>query len=102
MEKKRLGKNKRAEAIKSTIVPILKRHDVAKAGIFGSFARGDMKKGSDVDILVQFKGRKSLLDLAGLEMELETALKRKVDAITYSSLHPLLKKQVIKGQVRII
>lgn len=97
-----MEKTERIRRIEMKIVPVLKRHDVTKAGIFGSFARGDVRKGSDVDILVQFKGRKSLLDLAGLEMELEAALKRRVDAITYSSVHPLLKQRVIKEQVRTI
>ncbi len=37
------------------LVPILKRNGVLKAGIFGSYARGEQKKQSDVDILIKFK-----------------------------------------------
>lgn len=82
--------------LKKIIVPVLKRYDVSKAGIFGSFARGEAKKTSDIDILIEFKGRKSLLDLAGLEIELEKTLKRKVDTITYNSIHPLLRERILK------
>ena len=48
---------------------MLKRHDVARAAIFSSFVKGEMRKDSDMDLLVEFVGRKSLLGLAGLKME---------------------------------
>ena len=58
--------------LKKKIIPILKRNNVVKAGIFGSFARGEAKKSSDIDILIEVKAKKfSLLDLIRLEMELE-------------------------------
>lgn len=88
--------------IEGRIIPVLRKHDVVRAGLFGSFARGDVKKRSDVDILVEFDGRKSLLDLAGLEIELENKLERKVDVLTYNSIHPLLRKRIMKEEVRII
>jgi len=60
--------------------------------------RGEQKEGSDIDILIEFKGNKSLLDLAGLKIELEETLHRKVDVLTYNSLHPLLKDRILKEQ----
>ena len=90
------------KAIAKASLPILKKNDVVKAGIFGSYARGEAKKRSDVDMLIKFKGRKSLLDLVGLEQELEKILKKKVDLLTYNSLHPLLKKQILQEEVRIL
>ena len=54
------------EEIMEKILPVLKRYDVIRAAIFGSFARGEMKESSDMDILVEFGAEKSLLDLAGL------------------------------------
>ena len=62
--------------IENIILPILKRNTVAKAGIFGSFARGDYTAKSDLDLLVAFR-KKSLLDLVHLQLELEEALKKK-------------------------
>ena len=86
------------EEIKSRIIPVLKRHDVKKASIFGSYARGEEKENSDIDILVEFNGEKSFLDLSGLKIELEETLNRKVDILTYNSLHPLLKKRILEEQ----
>ncbi len=87
---------------KQAIVPILIKNDVDKAGIFGSFARGEAREDSDIDIQVQFKSRKSLFDLARLELELEKESKRKVEVITYSSINPLIKERILKEEVKLL
>lgn len=84
--------------IKKHIVPILRRQGVTKAALFGSAARGEMKKRSDIDILIKFKGQKSLLDLVRLQFVLEDTLGRKVDLITYNSIHPLLRDIILNEQ----
>ena len=89
---------KHIEEIKERILPVLRRYDVVRAAIFGSFVRGDNKEGSDIDLLVEFKGEKSLLDLAGLKISLEELLKMDVDVLTYNSLHPLLKERILNEQ----
>ncbi len=90
------------KTIKKIILPILKKNDVAKAGIFGSLARGEATRRSDVDIFIQFKGRKTLFDLARLELELEDRLGKSVDVLTYKSINPLLKERILKEEVRIL
>ncbi len=87
---------------RDTIVPILLKNDVERAGIFGSFARNEANKDSDIDILVRFKRRKSLFDLARLELELEREAQRKVEVITYDSITPLIKERVLKEEVKIL
>ena len=94
--------NTTLKSIANKSIPILKKNDVVKAGIFGSVARGESTKKSDVDFLIKFKGRKSLLDLVGLKMDLEKALERKTDVLTYKSVHPLLKKSIFKDEVQIL
>jgi len=93
---------KNLASLKKIIVPILKKNNVTKAGIFGSYARGDYTKKSDIDILIKFKGQKSLLDLVRLERELKTKIKKKIDVVTYNSLHPLLKEKILKEEVKLI
>ena len=88
------------EKLKVKIVKILKKNNIIKAGIFGSYARGEQKKNSDVDILIEFND--SLLTLVGIEMELEKTLKKKVDLLTYGGISPYLKDRILNEEVRII
>lgn len=78
---------------------ILKKRGVVKADVFGSTARGTAKKKSDVDILVTFKGNKSLLDLVSLKQELEATFKKPFDVLTHKSVHPFLKEKIRKSGI---
>ncbi len=88
--------------LEPTLVKILKKNGVVKAGIFGSYARGEAKRRSDIDILVQFKKGKGFFDLVRLENELKSKLQRDVDLLTYNSVHHLLKKRILDDEVRIL
>jgi len=90
------------DEFKDLMLNILKKYEVKRVSLFGSIVRGEMTSESDIDLLVEFKGKKSLLDLAGLKIELEEKLKCKVDVLTYDSLHPLLKKQILTEQIEIL
>jgi uncharacterized protein len=89
--------------LKKKILPILKKHDVVKAGFFGSFARqNDFNKKSDIDLLIQYSKEKSLYEFVGLKIDLEDNIGFKFDIVTYDSVHDLLKKQILKDEVRIL
>jgi predicted nucleotidyltransferase len=90
------------QSVRERIIDILRQNSVRRASFFGSIVRGEMTEDSDVDILVEFEGRKSLLDLAHLKNELEDTLNRRVDVLTYRSIHPLLKERIMAEQVPII
>ena len=96
--------NKEIEKIKLKIIPLLKKEKVARAGIFGSYARGEQKKNSYIDILIEIpKGRKfSLFDLVGVQLDLEKILGKKVDILTYDSIYHLLRKKILNEEVRIL
>lgn len=70
-------------------------------GVFGSMARGEAKKKSDIDLLVRFSKRKSLMALVRLERELSQALGHKVDLLTEAALSPYLRAQILK-ETRIV
>ena len=55
------------QSVRERIIDILRQNSVRRASFFGSIVRGEMTEDSDVDILVEFEGRKSLLDLAHLK-----------------------------------
>jgi uncharacterized protein len=86
------------QAIKRKIVPTLIRQGVTKAALFGSASRGEMKRKSDIDILVKLKKGKSLFDFIGLKLDLEKKLGKKVDLVTYDSIKPRLKKSILKDE----
>lgn len=87
------------EEIKQKVGVILQQADVTHAAVFGSFARGEANKESDIDLLVEFKGQKTLLDLVALKTRLEQVLGIKVDLITYQSLSPLLRDSILREQI---
>ena len=88
-------------SLKKQIIPILKRHKVKKAGIFGSYARGEQNKKSDVDVLI-LPPKGMGLEFVALALELEEKLHKKVDLLSYRAIHPLLKDYILKDEVRII
>ena len=81
---------------------ILKKSGATKAAVFGSYARNEQKKGSDIDILVEINDKKSLLDFIGIQLELEKALKKKVDLVEYECIKPLIKDSVLSSLIPII
>ncbi len=90
--------NNQTEQIKKILLEVLERYKVKRAALFGSIVREEATEKSDIDLLIEFEGRRSLLDLAGLKLELQELLGRKVDVLTYASLHPLLKKRILSEQ----
>ena len=100
MKKKKA--NKEIEKIKEKIIPILKRNGVKRAGIFGSYARGEQKKNSDVDILVELNNSVSLFGFIGIKLELEKKLKKKVDLVEYTTIKQRIKDQILHEESRII
>jgi predicted nucleotidyltransferase len=89
--------------IKNIILSQLKEFDPLKIGIFGSFARGDNKKGSDIDILVEFKESPTLLTLIKLENNLSEILGIKVDLITTGALkNKRIKRSIQKDLIKIL
>lgn len=76
------------------LVALCRANDAAMVALFGSMARGDAGPGSDIDLLLRFSKRKSLLTLVRLERELSEAMGRKVDLLTEAALSPYLRDQI--------
>lgn len=82
--------------IKKKLKPLCKEYEISYLGVFGSYARGEQKKKSDLDLLVEFNKKISLFDLVHIERELSKKIGIKVDLVTKGALHPELKKYVEK------
>jgi uncharacterized protein len=74
------------------------KYHVSTIGIFGSYARGEQKEGSDIDILVDLR-QPIGLDFVILADELESILKQKVDLVSSNAIKPKmmdrLKKEIL-------
>lgn len=88
--------------ISSRLIPILKRNNVKRASLFGSFARGENREGSDIDIMVEYGAGTTLFKAAKLKMDLEDELGCKIDLISHNDLHPRIKRHVLKDQITIL
>jgi hypothetical protein len=80
---------------------VQQEYKVSELGIFGSFVRGEQKKRSDIDILVEYSELPDLLKLIELENRLQKLLKRKVDLIEKSGIRTELKEIILKEVVYI-
>lgn len=78
------------------LIDICRQNDVAMVGIFGSQATGKAKDQSDIDLLIRFAKRKSLLKVVALERQLSEALGKKVDLLTEPALSPYLRDRVLR------
>ena len=85
----------------NALINLCRENDVAKLEVFGSTARGEASDNSDVDLVVAFSKRKSLLALVSLERKMSAALGRKVDLLAEPAISPYLREG-IKKDLRVI
>ncbi len=81
------------------ILQVATRHGARHVRIFGSVARDDADEKSDVDFLVDMEKGRSLLDLGGLLMDLQTLLGRRVDVVTEKGLRERIRSRVLREAV---
>lgn len=88
--------------IKERIRPVIQKYDITEVYLFGSYARGEANRDSDVYIYCSHGNVKSLFDEVGLIQDLEEALGKKVDVVTIGSkMHPLFKEQIEEDKIKI-
>ncbi len=82
---------------------VVQKYRVREIGIFGSFVRGEQKKRSDIDILVEFSSRDipGLIRLCEMERYFQRLLRKKVDVVIKSGIRPELKKGILEEVVYI-
>jgi len=90
------------EQYQNAIIPVLKRHLIKRAAIFGSFAKGNNNENSDVDLLIEPGAGFAFFSLLNLEEEISQLLNRKVDLIEYSAIKPSIKEEVLLSAIIIL
>lgn len=82
-------------ARRSQVLVLAAARGASDVRVFGSVAKGLDREGSDLDLLVDVPTGTSLLEVVGLQLDLEDALGVKVDLCTERELHPSLKPRIL-------
>ncbi len=96
MSREELVKEKQGE-----ILGLAAKYGARNVRVFGSVARGSADEQSDVDFLVEMDPGRSLLDLGGLQVELEALLGCSVDVVTEKGLKPRIRGRVLAEAIQI-
>ena len=78
-----------------------RRFKVKDIGVFGSYVRGEQKKKSDVDVLVEFEEPVGFFDFIALENYLSNLLGVKVDLVSKKALKPRIGERILKEVIRV-
>jgi len=90
------------ESLKQAILLVLKQRPIKRAAIFGSFARGEEREDSDIDLLIEYSAQQTLFDLLRLENELSEATSRKVDIVEYAAIKSTIKERILSQAITIL
>jgi predicted nucleotidyltransferase len=82
------------KSVANQLVKILCGYGARKISLFGSYSRGEEKRGSDIDLIVDFKTRKSLMELVRIENHLSKAVGKKIDLLTEKSISPYILSRI--------
>ena len=81
------------------ILAIARQHGARNVRVFGSIARGEGKRDSDLDVLVELELGRSLLDIIAIKQDLEDLLNTKVDVVTEAAVSPYIRDQVLRQAI---
>jgi predicted nucleotidyltransferase len=87
------------KAKREEILEVCARYGACQVRVFGSVARGEADEQSDIDFLVELEPGRTLLDLGGLQYDLEQLLGRRVDVVTERGLKPRIRERVLREAV---
>lgn len=82
--------------LRPIVLRVARQYGARNVRVFGSFARGEQRRSSDLDLLVSMPKESSLLDVVGLKVDLEEALERKVDVVTDGGISPYLRDRILR------
>lgn len=90
--------------IKRRVTPLLHMHGIESAFLFGSAARGRVHSRSDIDIAVRLPDQSDmdLIKFAGLALELQAVLGRRVDLVSVTSMKPRIRERAEGEQVALL
>jgi hypothetical protein len=87
--------------LKNNKEEVIRKYHVSEIGIFGSFVRGEQRRRSDIDILVEYDEIPDLFEFINLERYLRRLLRKKVDLVRKEAIRPELKDRILEEVVYI-
>jgi len=87
------------KAKRDEILQVCAKYGARNVRVFGSVARGEADEQSDIDLLVEFEPNRSLLNHAGLWVELQELLGIKVDVVSAHGLKPRIRERVLQEAI---
>ena len=91
-----MDKERIVQKLNELLPALREKYRVSRVGLFGSYARGEARSGSDADILVEFSESIGLLKFLELESYLSDALGIRVDLVSKKALKPTIGKRILK------
>jgi len=96
-----VNKEPRFKNIYSVLKPYLKEYGISRIAVFGSYAKGDAKPDSDIDLLVEINQNYGILKFIELKQLIEKKLGKRVDLVESQCLEPLIKDEILAQAVTI-
>lgn len=87
------------EELRQILIPVFEKYGLKKVALFGSYARGNAKPTSDVDLLTYFDDTFGLEKFGSFENELKANLKKNVDLLDYRCINEVLKDDILKEEI---
>ena len=93
--------NYELQEIKDIVIPIAKTYGVSKVGVFGSYARGEANENSDVDIYIEKRKLRSLIQYFSFVNDLEHSLGCHVDVVTTNAMDKEFVENIMREGITI-
>ncbi len=87
------------EQIKNIVSDIAKQYGVEKVSLFGSYARGEARSDSDIDLRIDKGHIRGCFQLSGFYLDLEEKLNTSVDVLTTESINKKFLNRIIKEEI---
>jgi len=87
------------EVIKKAVIQYCTKYPIKQIGLFGSYARGEADEDSDIDLIVEFEDKVSLMKVLGLKTRLEADLRKRVDLVEPDSVDADLANEIARDMV---
>jgi predicted nucleotidyltransferase len=96
-----ITQNPRFKLIYTALKPYIAEFGISKIAVFGSYAKGEDKPDSDIDIIVDMTNNFGIYKFIGLKQSLEETLGKRVDLVEPQCIEPLIKDDVLAQAITI-